>query len=526
MNKYGIGLDGRKVYAEQALRGHIYICPYCFEKLHIVRCPDKNCFRHNPIQNRTPQQMLCPWYTGNGSNSGNNLSETDKLYIVNGGVPLHLVERESSIYELVALFPPLSKENMDYLLDNNVKVQIKNDGMEEVISAWNLRRYRVKTTNKWIKVNCLNLKSYREEIHEKWEWGIKGLTFDDDLFMCDFGGGVRVAQHSNIVVGKEYLFVHRYETIRNQPGLCFKKKGRLSLRNMTREQTYDVYSLVVTDVTDEAIKYIQTKGYHLIEKSDDLIPLWPPAVMEGKELIYSSDAGDAYLYHKKEGTQKVFQWGGIFTKQLFEKNDIVKAATDNRLLVLTDQYSELSREIRFFLTQSRKNYDKDKTFVPHLYWKKENGTILEFYDIGLDNLQNEELICKANHDIKIIISHDGFIEKSTNGCVGKIQLGRKIFIVNEPFGIYELEIKRETKEEYSVEREKIINVAIDKLYHCHSTYVQVGNCLDRWIIMANELSDELCKILMYFKSIGRMPHMAETILTEMEKTLYEAESGL
>lgn len=300
---YGIDGNGKKVYARHAYSHRTYICPYCFEGINVRKSINKDdYFAHKPIHNRTPQQMLCPGYTGG---EGKIETDNDKICVINGGVPLHLVAKNGE-YELIAVFPPVSPANLNKLEAWNTKVEITNDEKKEVFSAFNLHRYRVQTTSDWIKVKCTNLQGYLSEVKNKWEWGIRGLAFDNDFFSAEFRGGCRVAQHSNIIVGKEYLFVSKYSIVSRDKGIIFKKVGKLTFSDMYVSKSYNVYSIVVDEVTDDAIAYIQSKGYQLIEKSDEIVPLWPPTIMEGKELIYPKGTQDAYFYHKRESNQKIF----------------------------------------------------------------------------------------------------------------------------------------------------------------------------------------------------------------------------
>lgn len=402
---YGIDGNGKKTYAEDAYSGRTYICPYCFEDINVRKCTDRDdYFAHKSIHNRTPQQMLCPGYTGG---EGRIETDSDKICVINGGVPLHLVAKNNE-YELIAVFPPLSLASLNKLTSWNTMVEITNDGQKEVFSAFNLHRYRVKTTNDWIKVKCTNMQGYLDEVKKKWEWGIRGLAFDDDFFIADFRGGCRVAQHSNIVVGKEYLFVHRYGSVSGHEGISFKKAGQLTFRNMSISRSYDVYSLVVNEVTDDAIAYIQSKGYQLIEKSDEIVPLWPPTIMEGKELIYPKNTKDAYFYHKRESNQKIFSWDRQYTRALEEKNNIICTTTNNRALILSDyEFNILSKEIRYILTQDRSNYDSSRTYDIQMNWEDNNGVEIPFENKIPTEMLKTSLFLQTNYKTKILVIHNG-----------------------------------------------------------------------------------------------------------------------
>ena len=516
--EYGIDGSGRKICADEAVSGRTYKCHYCLDKIHVRKCYDRNdYFAHQNISNRTPQQMICPGYTGLRKNEDSE----DELYIVNGGVPLHLIERTEQNFELIALFPPLSQECMNNLTKWDVKVEITGDGTKEIYSASNLRRYRVKTANKWIYIKCINMQGKIVEVKKKWEWGIRGLDFENDLFMSDFGGGCRIAQHSNIVIGKEYLIVNRLGKMQNVTGINIQRRGNLAFSNMSVKRDYEVVSLVVTEATNEAIAFIQSKGFQLIEKNDEIIPLWPPAIIEGKELIYKKGDDEAILYHEKHSNQEIYSLDRGTPVNISEKNNLIMVRTNNKILIISDyMFNSLSKEIKFFLTQDRENYNAIKSFEPNMRWKFENGTEEIIGETFPDRFRQESISVIANSRVLAIISRKGYVERSSAGLIGRIKRGQILFLDNLPFEIIVLSEPVAKKDISDEKMNVIINECINRLYHCQSHNIAVGNTLDYWIVKAQDISVELCKILLYWKGIGEMPSMAETVLKELEEGLH------
>lgn len=345
--EYGLDGNGRKIAAVDAMKKRSYKCYYCKQDIHVRRGTKRGAyFAHSPIQNRTPQQMACEGYKGHGAGEGYIDNNEDRIWIFNGGVPLHLIEVSTERFELVAMFPPLSKETMKQVEDLNGKVKVTEDEHKQIFSAWNFRKYRVRTASSWIYVRPDNFEIFNEEIRRKWFWGFRGIDFDNDLFRADSCGGVRVGQLANIVIGKEYLFIHKRGVVPDGSGLYFEKKGKISFPNSISRMEYDVYSVTVTEMTDDAIAYIQQKGYQLIDKNDELIPMWPPAALEGKELIYHDDDREAYIYHHKESNQQVFCWGNFMPYQIGEKDSVLKCSTLNTTLLLSDYgFNTMAKEI-------------------------------------------------------------------------------------------------------------------------------------------------------------------------------------
>ena len=515
--EYGIDVNGKKVYAKQALGGRTYKCPYCFDNIHVRKCHTiDDYFAHESISNRTPQQLICPGYTGIGSNEDSE----DHLYIVNGGVPLHLVERTKQNFELVAFFPPLSQSNMELLTKWNVKVKISDSGSEEVYSASNLRRYRVRSNTKWISVKCINMCGKVPEVHKKWEWGIRGIDFDNDLFISDFGGGTRVSQHSNIVLGKEYLLVSKSDKFLHIRGMEVQQKGEVVLSNMRYKKEHTVLSITITEATDEAIAFIHSKGYQLIKKNDEIIPIWPPAIIEGKELIFKKNHSEAILYHEKRSKQEIYLWDKKLPIHISEKDNLVKVPTNNNLLIVSDYvFHSFSREIRFFLTQDRDNYIEVKTFESNLYWKFNDGKEEEVGDELPGELLSESIRIQGESRVTAITTWNNYVLRSSHSKIEKLKKGQKLYIDNQPFNSIILGVKMNRVEKRSENDAAIIKKYVSRLHNCRLDNKANELLINQWIFRTQGLSDELSKVLLYWKYMGKMPLMAEKVLIELEEVL-------
>jgi hypothetical protein len=104
--EYGIDGYGRKIYAKDAIGGWTYMCPYCYEEIHVRKCYDKkDYFAHKSIFNRTPQQRMCPGYTGEERIE----DKVDQVYITNGGLLLYLCESMNGKYQLKHIFCLLAR---------------------------------------------------------------------------------------------------------------------------------------------------------------------------------------------------------------------------------------------------------------------------------------------------------------------------------------------------------------------------------------------------------------------------------
>ncbi len=522
--EYGIDGSGRKVSARYAVSGHSYKCYYCKEDIHVRRGTKRIAyFAHSPISGRTPQQMACEGYKGHGAGEGYIDNDEDRISIFNGGVPLHLVEAFPGKYELFAMFPPLSNGVMKQMEDLNGKIRVTDDGNDQIFSAWNFRKYRVRTESPWKYVKPDNFRINNEEIRRKWFWGFRGLDFDNDLFRMDSYGGVRVGQLANIVIGKEYLFVHNGKIVPEGRGLRFEKKGTLGFPNSMSRAEYDVYSVTVTEITDDAVAYIQQKGYQLIDKSDELIPMWPPAVLEGKELIYHDSDREAYIYHHKESNQQVFCWGNSIPHQISEKDNILKCSTLNTTLLLSDySFNTLAKEIRFVLTHDRENFTRDRRFDYEAALLLDDGRKVELSAEVFQESFFKPIILEANYKTTAISIRDNYVLRSTSKRIDELSNKDGLIFLYEPFGSLRLESLVKEKEDVSIlgkGKPFDFEELTEKLYHCHSTTTVTDATLDRWIEYAKMNSEDLAKVFLRWKNQGKMPIKALMILADMEKRI-------
>jgi hypothetical protein len=513
--EYGIDGYGRKIYAEEAYSGRTYICPYCHEEIHVRKCYDKeDYFAHNAIFGRTPQQMMCPGYRGQGRIE----NDIDRVYITNGGLPLYLYEYMDGKYQLNACFPPISRENMDLLELWDARIEVIEHGRKEEYSANNIRYYRLKTNVEWIQIKCKNLKYSIPEIQQKWGWGIRGLNCEKDIFHSNYSGGYRVALHSNIVSGKEYLIVNRFGTMPNVPGIRYCRKGSFRLNDLYSSQEYDVYSMVVDEVTEDTVSHIQKKGYQLIEKSDEIIPIWPPAVIEGKELIYRETDKTAYLFHNKCSEQQIFSIGSYGLRNIIEIGDVFQASTDNNTILLSDyMFNSLSNEIRFFLTQNRENFDNENVFTPSVTWTDGNGEVNQLSTDAIELLGQKKIYIDADVDFAACMVYGVYVEKSTKRVLENIRRSRKIVISMEPFGMIIIDGNKEGKVE--IKSNLVIDSIIKELYRCNSASVPINKDFYDVYEFSKNNSEELLRIIKSWAVKKQMPYAAARYLYQIKEAI-------
>lgn len=495
--EYGIDEYGRKIYAQEAYRGKTYICPHCSEMIHVFKCWDKeDYFAHMPMSNRTPKQRMCPGYTGA---YGRIEGEIDKIYITNGGLPLYICAFDDKTYTLNAYFPPLSQETLDLLNEWGTRVVIKEYKGREQSFNIDRRFYRIQTSSEWIEIWCTNLESPVPEVQQKWGWGVRGLDCENDIFHSHYDGGYRVALHSNIVVGKEYLIVKKNKNITEVDGTLFIYKGTLRLNNLYCSPSYYVYAMTVNSVTDESIAYIQKKGYQLIKESDEIIPMWPPAVIEGKELIYRKNKNNAFLFHNKKSDQTIHYLGDYGSFKIQESDNVINVNTNNKTILLSERnFNEFSSEIRFMLTQTRDNFDNEQIFIPCVKWKNDESEFKPLVVNDLDILKEKKLFFESNYDINICIIKNNHVEFSSSRIIEGIKKNCKLLIYAEPYWSTLIECEDDIKKQ-SEYKQIDIEGLVKALYYCNSSFVPFPNEYMEVLNYAKDNSPELYRIMLQWK---------------------------
>lgn len=516
--EYGIDGYGRKVLAKDGQHNRTYICPICHKGLDIRR--EKNpFFAHKRISNRTLEERACPWYKGNGTNDKIE-GEVDRVYIYNGGIPLYLNLMKKGRYELKAHFPPLRQSNMHKMEEWGVKVCIKEDGFDEIIhNIQNVKYHQVKTLGARIRVNCIHMKQSISEVSQKWEWGIRGLNIYKDIFHSNYCGGYRVALNSNISVDKKYLIVSEKGSRLSIEGIDFKKTGILNLRKFGQICEFQIYSMRVRSITEETIKYIQKKGYKLIEQSDELIPMWPPAVIEGKELIYRKNSDNAYLYHKNISGQKLFFIdSGI--RNISENGEIITVDSDNKTLLLSDYKFNCfsTSEIRYILTRSRDNFKNYKLFEPKVMCNDGNDKYNVLKVNNSDIFKAKKIFFDADFPIKIDVLKGYYLEFSSKRRLESIKRNRKLIIDLGAFGKKWIE---NNNSELLVDTDIDLNSIVEILYNCNSAFIPLPRNYLKYLDYAKQNSIDLYKIMFKWKMNKKMPYKAITVLQNIKEVIGE-----
>ena len=522
--EYGLDKRGEKVFANEAVKALEYKCPHCLEPIKVRKCKRYvDYFAHKRKEDRTPQERMCPGYTGDGAYQKIE-NVIDQVYIENGGIPVYLCKCSNDTYQLRASFPPLSKETMDLLKLWNVMVVISEDNRKEEHSAWHLPHYQIKSLCHWIEIKCQNMQYPIKEVKQKWEWGICGLKFEDNLFHSHAEGGFRVALHSNIIVNKEYLIISNKNHTPIVNGVTFSYKGVINFI-----KNYKVYSMIVADTTDEAIAFIRNKGHQLITQNDTIIPLWPPCVIQGKELIYKGHDKYSYLYHHSYSEQTLHILKDNEIIEIPEREDIIECNTSNKTILSRDRASNVfSAEIRAILTQDRSNFQNTLFLKPEVKWKNRNNETNLFFEkeeklfIRPDALL-DGVTFESNIENKVVcLINNNYVKISAKKAFNHIGHRHRIIISIEPFGKIIIEPANEISLMNKTSIFEVSTELITQLYKCHSANVVMGNAHDDILKHARKYSPNLYKIMMVWKSKNEIPQTAIKILHQLQEVIKNA----
>ena len=425
--KYGIDKKGKKICYKDALKNEIYLCPFCTEKL-ILRNGRKSCFAHNIIKKRTPLQRTCPEYHENDKyRKIDNL--VDIIYIENGGIPLYLCN-DGNKFEIRAYFPSLSETCMNSLIKNNTEIIINN-------KIWcyieNLNYYNVYNIKDWIDVK-INPSISFNEIKRKWLWGIRGINIEKDIYHSNNEGGYRVAIKSNIYVGKKYRMLFLKDQIPFINGIAFRCIGEIKLRKGINEVLFSVCDIEIKEYNEDARQFIESKGYHLRKNINKVIPLWPPIIFKGNELITDSDK--VWFFHENGSNNEYINEindGEIcktIRRNIFKIYNI--SSINEKAIVVSDESIEnVSSEIKYVFKYEKK-LENDKYIKPEIIIKDIDGNIISFDNNILPS--KRKVFIHSNIPSCLMLINDNYCLSSSEYFLEGLDYNNEIVIDCKGFG--------------------------------------------------------------------------------------------
>lgn len=311
-----------------------FYCPDCLSPVALRKSSCSKPYfehEHSPVAEKTEIQKKCPRYTNKEDKQ--EYTPIDS-YKIADAIPLYLAGR-NGIFSLKAYFPPISIQAKEILQSQNARIFILQrkhrnicirleDALYypmDVCCADDLKiEIREKDGNRIAKIP--------EEVKRKWLCGISGLHCDLDIFHAWRDGGMRVAKKGFIFIGTTYRVLRRkYSYLQgyNIPGIKSNKIGELCLNN----QQFIIYEITPTAVTDKVINFFRERDYILQERADEVVPIWPPAAVFGRDLVYSEEK--AFFLHKTSVPENQLD------KVFILENDRIQEITKERQFRVNDR---------------------------------------------------------------------------------------------------------------------------------------------------------------------------------------------
>lgn len=485
--EYAIDRNGNKLYATQAYGGMTYTCPYCLDDVIVRKGMERLAyFAHSPIHDRTPLQRICPGYKGNEHYSYINNS-LDKMYINNGGIPLYLCG-ENERYELRAYFPTLSDISMSKLRDVNAKIFVNTSAIYDADKAEysidNLNYYKVDTIESWVKIICKPT-VYLPEMHRKWLWGIRGIDIKNDIYHSNKDGGYRVTLKSNINVGKTYRIIFGNHAP-NIVGIEFSRLGCIKLKHSysKTETPFYVYLMKLNLYTEDVRRFIESKGYKLLDSANELIPVWPPAVFEGTELKYEQSKA-LFLHINKTSKESVYyaSLSSLVTVGNNIKSSIIEVLTNNKTLAVANLDENIIEEIKFNIVQVNSLVKTPPIALTTSVMDIDDNTF-EFTKTHLKPPRDGKLFVNSNMPFTAIVSNGNYVISSSNVCFEKVRYFDELHINSMAFGVLKYKYKRvdDTTKQTILNFEKVY---LD-LYRCVSPTVNADTSVIELLYMLSK----------------------------------------
>lgn len=509
-----------------------FYCPECRSPVFLKsRTGAVPWFEHEHLdkENRTAIQLACSRYT----NCDKREYEPIDTYKISGAIPIYLLGK-SDHFKLRVYFPQLSAQTINKLVESNAKVHLsQNNILHYVFSAQNVNYFDIATYTEnefyvQIKDSKGNLlKDVPEEVKRKWACGITAINASRDIFHSWKDGGMRVAKGGFIYVGTSYRIlksITEWSNDKKFDDIEIKKIGEVNFKNIA---SMYVCELTPLEVTTKSLQYFAQRGYLLKHRNDELIPLWPPAVSKGRELIYKDNA--ALLLHR---TSK----GNINNQKVFtlEGNKIIQIQSD-KLDTVNDTSEIVQVNVGF-----PKPVMLGGELTPMLYdiHKDENamccearGLELKVEDINacevgtsFEELPFEgKLYIKSNLPFFAYVKRGNFVTFSNfnSGYIEGIKNDVEVFVDCSSWGKYCYSIQRKYHKQYTISWDSVYR----QLLLCHGQTIMANKRLLNLVNDIMKSSDRnagiLFKLLNKWISTNSVPISAQTVLNELEKDLIE-----
>ncbi len=283
-----------------------FFCPECQEKV-FWRCrggQQPDVFFH---QKKTSFSPECDKRVDGNSD----------LYIYERiGLPIYITRQYGDVYNLNIAFPALGEQCLQQAKNNKLTVSINGKLTIPIVPA---QFYSDEVTPIPVDFIPYYGNNYKIEItgigasavQKKWSDYADGFSSEGAIFSIHNNFGKKIKRGDSITIEKEYYLIAKdFRTF--YPEICSRRIGRIRLN----DSDYGVYIFSIkVSVKSNSFNGINSYFYNrfkvwLLEKAANVLPLWPPIIDHGDQLLFSNKATVYCDVESGNNEPKVFTYRG------------------------------------------------------------------------------------------------------------------------------------------------------------------------------------------------------------------------
>lgn len=288
-----------------------FFCPECQEKV-FWRCrggQQPDVFYH---QKKTDFSPECDKRVDGNS---------DLFIYERTGLPIYITRKYGDVYSLNIAFPALGEQRLQQAFNNKLTVSINGKLTVPITPS---RFYSDEITpipvdflphygNYTIKISGTGALA----IQKKWSDYADGFSSEGAIFSIHNDFGKKIKRGDSITIEKEYYLVAKdFRPFFSE--IHTRKIGRICLN----DSDYGVYVFSI-NVSVESSRFNSINSYFysrfkvwLLEKAATVLPLWPPIIDHGDQLVFSNKATVYCDVESGNSTPKVFTYSGKDVRQI------------------------------------------------------------------------------------------------------------------------------------------------------------------------------------------------------------------
>lgn len=238
------------------------------------------------------------------------------------GLPIYITHKYGDLYNLNIAFPALGEQRLQQAFNNKLKVSINGKLKIPVTPS---QFYSDEITLIPIDFIPYYGKNYTIEItgsgastiQKRWSDYADGFSSEGAIFSIHNNFSKKIKRGDSITIDQEYYLVAKdfrpfFSEVRTQ------KIGRIHLN----DSDFGVYKFSI-NVSVESSRFNSINSYFysrfkvwLLEKAATVLPLWPPIIDHGDQLVFSNKATIYCDVESGNSAPKVFTYSGKDARQI------------------------------------------------------------------------------------------------------------------------------------------------------------------------------------------------------------------